>query len=103
MEKRPFCYDFIELNECSRKSECLYAHVLIPDNEKEQFLKLNPRNLNQTNTLKDIMMKSSTTTIGSGGNISKCKNCGKGIIYKKQDAQNNSVRSILCNSCIKLS
>ena len=91
------CYNFIKDNSCNLNIECPYGHVIIPDDEKEEYLKLNPPNY-ETN-FKEIMQQSTYTKVGKNI-ITKCKNCGKGIVLKNEDIESNSIKMNLCKICL---
>lgn len=99
MEKREYCYDFIENNNiCERKDECLLAHVIVPSHKKEEFLKTNPRPKWQAASYIDILSRRHETSINSGSfHISKCINCGKGIKFNNLDLEMNN--KLLCQRC----
>lgn len=98
MEIRNFCYEFIETNECSLKEKCPNAHVIIPDEEKESFLKMNPKENNEF-ALSEGNFKI-TPMNGGKAYLSTCQDCGKGNHFKKEDLVNKTIRMYFCKSCV---
>lgn len=101
VERREFCYDFIEFNSCKNTGKCRFAHVIIKEEEKAGFLLKNPRSESgQTSNFTELLSKNTKSVIG-GSIISKCLSCGKGILNKAKDHLENNISASYCVVCIK--
>lgn len=100
MEKKEYCYDFIENGKCDKEDLCILAHVIIPEFDKEKFLRLYPRPKWQLSNYINIINQNNQASIMSGKVIlSKCVKCGKGNKYNADDQEMNNNSKAFCSAC----
>ena len=95
VERREFCIEYIKNNECSNKGNCLFAHVIIPDEIKDEYIEA----FKCVNNGNEMFNNTSTKTEVGKSIISKCITCKRGTFHLKSDYLENKVKVNYCSDC----